>query len=90
MAAPENSTSIETIDLSVVDPIPAILATAEYRQAVERFSVSPSIRDALVSPDSQALLYTLIRVQRSKLAVEIGTYMASTTEAMACAIAENG
>ncbi|MDP3693424.1 class I SAM-dependent methyltransferase, partial [Bradyrhizobium sp.] len=49
-----------------------------------------SIKNALVSPDSQALLYSLIRLQQPKLAVEIGTYMASTTEAMACAISENG
>ena len=86
----DNSLSIEAIDLSAGDPIPAILATAGYRQAVERFSESPSIKNALVSPDSQALLYSLIRLQRPKMAVEIGTYMASTTEAMARAIVENG
>src|SRR5438132_1540860 len=82
--------STAPIDLSTPDPIPAILASPEFQQAVKIFANSPSIKNALVSPDSQALLYSLIRLQRPKVAVEIGTYLASTTEAMARAIVENG
>src|SRR6266478_6344751 len=77
------------IDLSAHDPIPAILASPEFRQTVQVFSDNPSIKGALVSPDSQALLYSLIRLLRPSVAVEIGTYLASTTEAMARAIAAN-
>jgi predicted O-methyltransferase YrrM len=72
------------------DPIPAILASEEFAAMVRTFSSSPSIKHALVSPDSQALLYCLIRMLRPRLAIEIGTYLASTTEAMARAIAANG
>ena len=57
---------------------------------MQTFANSPSIKGALDSPDSQALLYSLIRLLRPDNAVEIGTYMASTTEAMARAIADNG
>jgi predicted O-methyltransferase YrrM len=78
------------IDLSVNDPIPLILASPEFQEAVQTFANSPSIKAALLSPDSQALLYSLIRLMRPDIAIEIGTYMASTTEAMALAVAENG
>jgi predicted O-methyltransferase YrrM len=78
------------IDLSAPDPIPAILVSPQYHEAVRFFANSASIKDALISPDSQALLYCLIRLQRPMIAVEIGTYMASTTEAMARAIVDNG
>ena len=72
------------------DPIPAILASPEFGAMVRSFADSPSIKRALVSPDSQALLYRLIRMLRPRLAIEIGAYLASTTEAMARAIADNG
>ena len=85
-----SSPTFANIDLSAPDPIPAILASPEYHEAVRIFANSPSIKGALVSPDSQALLYSLIRLQRPMIAVEIGTYLASTTEAMARAIADNG
>src|SRR5258708_7520710 len=78
------------IDLSIIDPIPAILASPEFHKAVQSFAIRPSMANALVSPDSQALLYTLIRLLRPEIVVEIGTYKASTTEAMALAIVENG
>src|ERR1700682_4436155 len=77
-------------DLSIPDPIPAILASPEFPKQVQAFADSPSIRGALVSPDSQALLYSLIRLLKPEVAVEIGTYMASTTEAIARAIVANG
>src|SRR3981081_3925042 len=82
--------AVSPIDLSITDALPAILALPEFPDLVQSFADSPSIKRALVSPDSQALLYSLIRLQRPKIAVEIGTYMASTTEAMARAVAENG
>jgi predicted O-methyltransferase YrrM len=78
------------IDLSIPDPVQAILASPEYRKAVQTFADSPSIKGALLPPDAQALLYSLIRLLRPEVAIEIGTYLASTTEAMARAIAANG
>ena len=77
------------IDLSESNPISAILESPECQRMVQVFADSPAIKNALVSPDSQALLYSLIRILRPATAVEIGTYKASTTEAMARAIADN-
>src|SRR6516225_3845248 len=82
--------AVAPIDLSIPDPIPGILASPEFTEAIQAFASSPSIAGALVSPDSQALLYSLIRLLRPKIAIEIGTYKASTTEAMARALVENG
>lgn len=77
------------IDLSASNPISAILGSPECQRMVQFFADSPAIKNALVSPDSQALLYSLIRLLRPATAIEIGTYKASTTEAMARAIADN-
>jgi predicted O-methyltransferase YrrM len=82
--------SVAPDDLSDLDPIPAIMATPEFSQTVRAFADNPSIKSALISPDSQALLYSLIRLLRPEVVIEIGTYMASTTEAMARAISDNG
>jgi predicted O-methyltransferase YrrM len=84
------SPTFANIDLSMPDPIPTILASPEFQKTVQTFANGGSIKNALVSPDAQALLYCLIRLLRPKLAIEIGTYLASTTRAMACAIADNG
>jgi predicted O-methyltransferase YrrM len=78
------------IDLTACNPIPSILASPAFQHTVQAFADSPSIKGALISPDSQALLYCLIRLFQPSVAVEIGTYLASTTEAMARAVAENG
>jgi predicted O-methyltransferase YrrM len=61
------------IDPTLPNPIPAILASTEFQGAVLIFAQSPSIKGALVSRDSQALLYCLIRLLRPTIAVEIGT-----------------
>lgn len=84
------SPTFANIDPTVPNPIPAILVSPEFQDAVRIFAESPSIKGALVSPDSQALLYCLIRLLHPTIAVEIGTYLASTTRAMARAIADNG
>src|SRR5208282_614797 len=45
---------------------------------------------ALVSAETQALLYALVRNQRPEHVIEIGTYRASTSKAMCRALHANG
>lgn len=78
-----------TVDFSAADPIPAVLAAPEYQRCVAHFSTSPAAPTALMSPDSQALLFCVMRNLRPWVAVEIGTFRTSTTEAMCRAIHAN-
>ena len=78
-----------SINISTPNPIPAIMASQTYQSLIKVFTDSPSITRTLVPPHAQALLYSLICLQRSKTVVEIGTYLASTTEAMARAVFSN-
>lgn len=79
------------VDLdSETDPIGAALETAEFRECDEFFARGEASDRAQVSAISQALLFTLIRNLRPRNVVEIGTYRASTTEAMCRALLENG
>jgi predicted O-methyltransferase YrrM len=71
------------------DQIEPILSSREYADCVEFFTKSPARVRALVSPNSQALLYVLVRGLRPQCVVEIGTYRASTTEALARAAHAN-
>lgn len=75
--------------LADLNPIPAILSSAEFAEVRAIMAARASMADALVTPDAQALLYILIRQIRPGRAIEIGTYKASTTEAMAMAVADN-
>jgi predicted O-methyltransferase YrrM len=79
-----------TVDMSIDNPIAAIMGAAEFEATTRFFSDSPARARALVSPTSQALLYCLLRNMRSENVVEIGTYRASTTEAMCRALHANG
>ena len=78
-----------SVDLNGSDPILAIIAASEYAITTNFFRDNPSARRSLVSPESQALLYSLIRVLKPQRVVEIGTFMAATTEAIARALYAN-
>lgn len=79
------------IDLSTVDdPIAMIQSTPEFSECDTYFAGSSASRRALVSAASQALLYCLLRNMRPNDVVEIGTYKASTTEALCRAMHANG
>jgi predicted O-methyltransferase YrrM len=72
------------------DPIVEILASEEFAFCVAFFSEIESMERALMSPNSQALLFCTIRNLKPDSVVEIGTYMASTTEAICRALQANG
>jgi predicted O-methyltransferase YrrM len=79
-----------TVDTTIDNPIAAIVGAAEFKATTRFFSDNPALARALVSPTSQALLYCLLRNMKSENVVEIGTYRASTTEAMCRALHANG
>jgi hypothetical protein len=76
--------------LDDADPIGEILKSPEYSDCTEFFLESPARDRALVSPNSQALLYVLVRHLKPQSVVEIGSYRASTTEALARAMLATG
>jgi predicted O-methyltransferase YrrM len=78
------------VDIHAASCVDDILAAPEFGDATRYFNESPSMRHGLVSARSQALLYALLRNMRPDHAVEIGTYRASTTEAMCRALHANG
>ena len=79
------------VDLDrLLNPIPAILASAEFEAADQYFVNSGATRRSLVSSRSHAVLHSLIRNQRPAHVVEIGTYHGGTTEMMARAVIANG
>lgn len=88
--APAIDIRYPTLDLMSLDnPIPAILAAPELPDTVRFFAEGPSVTRSLLTPLAQALLYTVIRNQRSEHVVEIGTYKGGTTEALARAVQAN-
>jgi hypothetical protein len=79
------------IDLAVAnDPVTDIMGSAEFHSCFEFLRHVEAAQRALVSSASQALLYCFIRNLRPDHVVEIGTYKASTTEAMCRALHANG
>jgi predicted O-methyltransferase YrrM len=64
------------------------LATPAYADALAYFSGYP--RRSVMSDHCRAVLYTLIRMRRPQVVVEIGTMYAGTSEVMARALWENG
>jgi len=89
-AAPIEDIPFPTVDCAAASCIDAILASPEFAAAGQYFAVSFSARRSLVSASSQALIYALLRNMRPQHVVEIGTYRASTTEAMCRALQANG
>ena len=71
------------------DSIVKMRGTAAYAKLQDYFKHNYPPR-ALMSEESRAILFTLIRMLRPKVVVEIGTLFAGTTEVMARALWENG
>lgn len=89
--SPVTNVPCPTLDLHLeANPVPAILAAPEFRGCVDFFASFDSAPRALVSPNTQALLHALVRNLDTEDVVEIGTYQASTTEAIARALLANG
>ncbi len=75
---------------AAADPIADIIAAPEFAACVSYFANSGAAGRALVSPHSQALLFSVVRNLKPAHVYEIGTYRASTTEAICRALHANG
>jgi predicted O-methyltransferase YrrM len=73
-----------------VNPIPAIMQSPEFGAAATFFEDNPAASRSLVSADTQALLFAIIRNLRAKCVVEIGSYRCGTAEAICRALHANG
>jgi len=89
-AAIEQPSACAQVDLGVEDPIDAILAAPEFSALAEFFAKINQVERALVSSDTQAILYALVRNLRPEHVFEIGTYRASTAKALCRALHANG
>src|SRR5262249_3669682 len=69
--------------------IERITGDDQFAAIVDYFSDNPAAQRSLVSPDSQALLYCLIRVLKPSHVIEIGIYYCGTSEAICRALAAN-
>ena len=70
------------------DPIPPIIAAPEFAAATRWFAQEPG--RSQLSPEAQALLFTLTRNLKPAHVFEIGTFLAGTSEAICRALAANG
>src|SRR5262249_6718404 len=89
--APITDIAWPSIDLAkCADPVLAVLSSPEFESATRFFANNPASQRSLVSPQAQALLYSILRNQRSDRVFEIGSYKAGTTEALCRALHANG
>jgi predicted O-methyltransferase YrrM len=88
---PVSDIAFPKIDLAASeDPIAGIMAAPEIEAAKAYFYDNPVAARSLISSQSQALLYSLVRNLRPDHVYEIGTYKAGTTEAICRALYANG
>jgi hypothetical protein len=79
------------VDLSKFDnPVPAIMSAPEFSATVEYFANSPARQRSLISPDSMALMFSILRNARPEHVAEIGTFRGGTTEGISRALDANG
>jgi predicted O-methyltransferase YrrM len=72
------------------NPIRTILAAPEFQETVRWFADNPAAQRSLVSPDTQALLFAMVRNLRPAHVFEIGTYRCGSSEAICRAPFANG
>lgn len=78
------------VDLNGRDPIEEIVASSEFAECTAFFEGIEAAQRALMSANSQALLFCTARNLRPDHVFEIGTYQASTSEAICRALHANG
>jgi predicted O-methyltransferase YrrM len=87
---PISDIAFPKIDLATSkNPIAEILGAPKIGETRTYFYDNPAAERSLISSQSQALLYTLIRNLRPEYVFEIGTYKAGTTEAICRALLAN-
>jgi predicted O-methyltransferase YrrM len=87
---PISDIAFPKVDLATSkNPIAEILSSPEIDETKTYFYDNPAADRSLISSQSQALLYSLIRNLRPEYVFEIGTYKAGTTEAICRALLAN-
>jgi Methyltransferase domain len=79
-----------SIDLSSDNPIAEILNAPKFSETGQAIYKTEAARRALISAESLALIYTLVRNAKPRHVVEIGTYDGGTSEVICQALLENG
>jgi hypothetical protein len=79
---------VDANDLS--DPMPSIVSAPEFTKTVQWFSQDPASNRSQLSPEAQAILFTMVRNLKPAHAFEIGTFQAGTSEAICRAMQANG
>src|SRR5262245_34994358 len=80
---PLASIACPTFDTAADDnSIRAILAAPEFQETVRWFADNPATKRSLVSPDTQALVFALVRNLKPANVFEIGTYRCGSSEAI--------
>jgi predicted O-methyltransferase YrrM len=88
---PVSDVAFPKVDLATAkDPVAQIMGAPEFAATKTYFYDNPVADRSLISSQSQALLYSLIRNLRPDHVYEIGTYKAGTTEAICRALYANG
>jgi|GEM_PF-781807 len=88
---PVSDVAFPKLDLAAAkDPVARIMAAPEFVATKAYFYDNPVAARSLISSQSQALLYSLVRNLRADHVYEIGTYKAGTTEAICRALCANG
>src|SRR5580700_5176908 len=88
---PVSDVAFPKVDLAASqDPVAQIIAAPEMEATKAYFYKNPAAPRSLISSQSQALLYSLVRNLRPDHVYEIGTYKAGTTEAICRALYANG
>ena len=89
-APPENLPALPFPEVNLEeegDPVGVITAAAEYQQCAQMLG---ALATGLISDHGRALLYSLIRMIKPSLMVEIGSYQAGTSKVICWALAANG
>jgi predicted O-methyltransferase YrrM len=88
---PVSDVAFPKVDFTTAkNPVAQIMAAPEFEATKAYFDDNPVAARSLISSQSQALLYSLIRNLRPDHVYEIGTYKAGTTEAICRALYANG
>src|SRR6267378_2869590 len=74
------------VDLDGDDPIREIMDSNEFEGCTAFFTNVEAAQRGLIPPKAQGLLFCTARNQRPEHVVEIGTYQASTSEAICRAL----
>ncbi len=88
-AARDDAPDYPVVDMTVGNPVPAIVAAPAFGQVVAYLKQTSGEQRSLLATEARALLYCLVRNQRPAAVVEIGTFRGGTAQAICQALHAN-